>query len=193
MARQSPGDYMREYHNLQVSAVGPTGLPMAATVHITRYQYNASTERDRLLAALKKALGLKSTPPLNTTYDWFSFPPGDPIGTHEPFYWQAIRRAFGFKGSPSEMRDVLRLACRLGRVGVGKDVAGQPAAASTMAAYAKVFFSLDCNGFVGNYWGVSPAVHQSSWAVISAKEEVRVHKMVASDGYWNGWARAEEL
>src|SRR5688572_19766911 len=100
MSRQSPSDYMREYHNLYVSAVGPTGLPMTDTVHITRYQYSASTERSRLIAALKKALGLKSTPVLATAYDWFAFPPGDPIGT-EPFYWQSIRRAFGFKGSPA--------------------------------------------------------------------------------------------
>jgi hypothetical protein len=181
---------MREYHNLFVVANGPTGLPMSSTVHVTRYQFTASTERDRLLAALRKVLNLKATPALGTAYDWFSFPAGDPIGTQEPFYWQSIRRAFGFKASPSEMRDVLRLACRLGRVGFAKDVAGQRAAAPTMAAYAKEFFSLDCNGFAGNYWGLSPEVHQSSWAVISAREESRIQKKVVGDDGWNGWGRA---
>lgn len=193
MARQSPSDYMREYHNLLVMAHGPTGIPMTGTVHITRYQVRAGVERERLLTALKKVLGLKSTPELVNAYDWFAFPPGDPIRTGEPFYWQSIRRAYGFKASPAEMRDVLKLACRLGRVGFGKDVAGQPAAAPNMAAYAKEFFSLDCNGFVGNYWGLSPEVHQSSWAIISAKEEARVHKKLAAGGYWNGWGRAAEM
>ncbi len=190
MSRQSPSDYMRQYHDLSVRAFGPTGLPMAGTVHVTRYQVAAPLERDRLIAALKTVLKIKHTPPLHSNYDWFAFAPGDPIQTSEPFYWQSIRRAFGFKGSPSEMHDVLRLACRLGRIGSGKDIAGQPAAAMTMAAYAKQFFSLDCNGFVGNYWGLSPEVHQSNWAVITPKTETRVLKKTVGGDYWNGWGTA---
>jgi hypothetical protein len=114
---------------------------MTGAVHVTRYQVAAPLERDRLIAALKTVLKIKHTPPLHSNYDWFAFAPGDPIQTGEPFYWQSIRRAFGFKGSPSEMRDVLRLACRLGRIGAGKDIAGQPSAAMTVADYAKQFFS----------------------------------------------------
>ncbi|HCB12820.1 MAG TPA: hypothetical protein DEP36_04525 [Gammaproteobacteria bacterium] len=190
MSRQSPSDYMRQYHDLSVRAFGPTGLPIAGTVHVTRYQAAAPLERDRLIAAVKTVLKIKHTPSLHSNYDWFAFAPGDPIQTGEPFYWQSIRRAFGFKGSPSEMHEVLRLACRLGRIGTGKDVAGQPAAAMSMAAYAKQFFSLDCNGFVGNYWGLSPEVHQSNWAVITSKTEARVLKNTAGGGYWNGWGMA---
>jgi hypothetical protein len=192
MSRESPSDYMRRYHNLMVSAVSPHGLPMTDTVHVTRYKYNGSTERSRLLHALKK-VGIKVPVDLYSAYDWFTFPVGDPIGTQEPFFWQSIRRSFGFKATPDEMRDTLRLACRLGRVGIGKDVAGQRTAAPTMAAYAKEFFSLDCNGFVGNYWGVSPEVHQSSWAVISAREEAHIQKKAAIDDGWNGWVRAAVL
>lgn len=190
MKRQSPSDYMRCYHGFSVQAFGPTGLPMAGTVHVTRYQVAAPLERDRLIAAIKTVLKIKHTPPLHSNYDWFAFAPGDPIQTHEPFYWQSIRRAFGFKGSPGEMQAVLRLACRLGRIGTGKDVAGQPAAAPTLAAYAKQFFSLDCNGFVGNYWGLSPEVHQSNWAVITPTTEARVLKKTTGGDYWNGWGTA---
>lgn len=190
MSRQSPSDYMRQYHDISVRAFGPTGLPMAETVHVTRYQVAAPLERDRLIAAIKKVLKIKHTPPLISNYDWFAFAPGDPIQTGEPFYWQSIRRAFGFKGSPSEMHEVLRLACRIGRIGAGKDVAGQPAAAMSMATYAKQFFSLDCNGFVGNYWGLSPEVHQSNWAVITSKTEARVLKNTTGGNYWNGWGMA---
>lgn len=193
MSRLSPSDYMREYHRLVVAAHDPTGMPRGETVHVTRYQTRAPVERDRLVHAVKKVLKLKSTPNLHTTTDWFAFAPGDPIRTGEPFYWQSVRRAFGFKGSPAEMRAVLQLACRLGRVGTGKDVAGQPAAVPTMAGYAREFFGLDCNGFVGNYWGLSPEVDQANWASISAGTEAKVHRKVDALGYWNGWGRAALL
>lgn len=189
MSRQSPSDYMRQYHNLVVPAYDSKGNPVLGTGCVTRYQFVASTERDRLIAAVKKVLSIKTEGPLVENYDWFAFAPGDPIHTTEPFYFQSIRRAFGFKGSPAEMKQVLKLAFRLGRIGIGKDVIGQPAGAATAPAYVKAFFSLDCNGFVGNYWGLSPEVHQSNWADISAKTEAKVVKKTAK-GYWNGWGMA---
>lgn len=190
MSRISPSDYMRQYHNICVRSVDPTGKLMAATVHVTRYQIGAYVERDRLIACIKKEFKLKNLPPLHSNYEWFAFAPGDPIQTGEPFYFQSIRRAFGFKGSPAEIADTLRLACRMGRIGSGKDIAGQLAACGDMASYAKQFFSLDCNGFVGNYWGLSPEVHQSSWATISSSEEARVLKKTDGGDYWNGWGQA---
>src|SRR5947209_7324287 len=103
----SASDYVRLYHNLDVTAMGPTGVPMSETVHVTRYQVVATGERSKLLQALKTVLGLKVLPNLATTAEWFSFPGGDVMGSVEPFYWQGIRRAFNFKASPFEMIDVL--------------------------------------------------------------------------------------
>ncbi len=189
MARQTPSEYMREYHNLTVFAKDATGKAVAGTAHVTKYQVSSSGERDSLIHAIETVLGKKAPKPLNTAYDSFIFPFGDVLNP-KSFYWQSIRRAFGFKGSPEEMRDVLRLAVRLGRIGTGKDVAGRPAAALTMADYAKKFFSLDCNGFVGNYYGLSPEIKPAGWAVISAGEEAKIHKQVAADDGWNGWVKA---
>ncbi len=193
MSRMSASDYVRQYHNLTVNAVGPSGNYMSETVHITKYQVNASGERWKLLQALKKALGLKALPNITTTTESFSFPRGDVIGTYEAFFWQGIRRAFGFKASPAEMRDVLRLAARCGRIGIGKDVAGQPAAAPTLGLYANQFFGQDCNGLVGNYYNLSPALYIGCYAQMSAREETNIAKKVDATGYWNGWARAEVL
>src|SRR4051794_4543381 len=98
----SASDYVRMYHNLDVTAVDPTGAVMSETVHVTRYKVVAAEERGKLLQALKKVLGLKVVPNLATTTEWFSFPSGDVMNSVEPFYWQGIRRAFHFKASPFE-------------------------------------------------------------------------------------------
>jgi hypothetical protein len=189
----SASDYVRQYHNLTVTALDAGGAPMSETVHVTRYQVVSTGERQKLLNALKKILGLKVVPNLATTTEFFVFPPGDVMGP-EPFYWQGIRRAYNFKASPAEMRDVLRLAYRCGRIGKGKDVIGQPAAAMTMALYAHQCFGLDCNGMVGNYFDLSPEMYIECFAQMSAREEKAVEKNVdAHHGYWNGWGRAEVL
>src|SRR5262245_14413900 len=109
MSRMKPSDYVQLYHNLPVTAVGPTGTTMVETVHISKYQVNGNDERSKLLYALKKVLGIKSIPNLTTTNEAFFFPAGDPIGSMEPFYWHSFRRAFYFKGSPYEMQDCLRI------------------------------------------------------------------------------------
>lgn len=190
MSRPSPSDYMRQYHNIQVNAYSPKGTPMLETVHITRYQTRGYLERDRLIACIKKLLGIRGTPSLHSNYEWFAFAPGDPIKTTEPFYFQSIRRAFGFKGSPREIHDVLKLACRMGRIGTGKDILGMPCAANSMAMYARENFGLDCNGFVGNYFGLSPEVDQSNWADITAATEKKVIRNTGDGHYWNGWGVA---
>jgi len=72
MSRLSPSDYMRQYHQIPVNAVGPTGAPMGGVAHVTRYQHVAAVERDRLIAAVKKVLGLKHLPKLNE--NWITLP-----------------------------------------------------------------------------------------------------------------------
>ena len=97
MSRKSPSEYMREYHNLRVSAVTADGRPVADTCHVTKYQVNSSTELYRLLHALEKVLGRKAPQHLNTACDDFRFAQGDVMGSGEPFFWQSLRRAFGFR------------------------------------------------------------------------------------------------
>jgi hypothetical protein len=58
-----------------------------------------------------------------------------------------------------------------------------------MAEYAYKFFSLDCNGLVGNYLGLSPEVLPGGWATLSRKW---VEGGVKANGEgWNGWGPAE--
>jgi hypothetical protein len=44
----------------------------------------------------------------------------------------------------------------VGRFGMARDAAGQPAAAANALAYATSFVTLDCNGLVGNFYGADP-------------------------------------
>jgi hypothetical protein len=195
MAFQSAADYVREYHNLKVVAVGPDGTPMAETVHITGYQ-TLSGELANLTAALRKVLPKEdqiSDKELRTTTRSFHFPRGDVLGTVEPFFWQGLRRAYGFKGSPAEIHDALRLAYRCGRIGKGKDILGRPTAAPTMAVYAKRCFGLDCNGLVGNYYNLSPEFYIGSWGLLSQREKDTITTNVDKTGLFKGNARAEEL
>lgn len=187
--RPSPSDYVREYHAMPVAAIGPTGTIISETVRVTGYQIIADAERQKLRWALQKVLKLKVLP----TTGSFRFPEGDVMGSHEEFYWQSLRRAFHFKASPAEMRDALRLAYRCGRIGTGKDVAGQPAAALTLSQYARQNFGQDCNALVGNYFNLSPELHISCFAYSSQKQEDKIVELTAKKPGWNGWGRAEVL
>lgn len=79
------------------------------------------------------------------------------LSAYEGFYdWSTIR-AFCGKGSPDEIIDTIRLAIVAGRIGKGKDLAGRAPASATVADYVKRFMTIDCNGYVGNYYGMDPS------------------------------------
>lgn len=151
--RISPSQYAMTYHCLLIN---DPQQKLFESVNITRYQNGTrpacETERSSLLSALAKTLGVKHLP------STIRFPQGDVMDTTKPFYRQGINRAFRGKGSPDEIADAIRLAVRFGRIGKGK-------IASTIDQYAKQFLGLDCNGLVGNYFGVSPAVSIGVWAL----------------------------
>jgi hypothetical protein len=75
------------------------------------------------------------------------------ISSREQFYSKSLLNTFVGKGSPDEITDTLRLGMLIGRFGMTRDVAGQPAAAPNAQAYATGYITLDCNGLVGNYYG----------------------------------------
>ncbi|MFZ1326518.1 MAG: hypothetical protein WAT67_10975 [Candidatus Contendobacter sp.] len=148
----SPSQYALGYHSLLIN-----DLPqkLFASVNITRYQngtrLECQQERDILKYHLKKILKVKLLQPA------FYFPVDDGMDSTKPFYNLGINRAYGGKGSPSEIADVIRLAVRCERIGKGKAVA-------TIDEYARQFLGLDCNGLVGNYHALSPEVLIWSWA-----------------------------
>ena len=113
--RISPTDYTLGYHNLQVC---DPRQKVFESVNVTKYQNggrdDCSAERDVLKSLIATALKLKSTKAIPRR---FTFPSGDVL-EYASFYTAGVRRAYGGKASPTEMKDALRLAYRFGRVTV---------------------------------------------------------------------------
>jgi hypothetical protein len=99
----------------------------------------------------------------------FSSKPLGLIPTTEEFFPETFTHAFNGKGSPDEITDTLRIAMAVGRIGVGRDLAGQQAARSTPAQYAAAFMTLDCNVLVGNFYGGNPDAEIMTYANAARK------------------------
>lgn len=86
------------------------------------------------------------------------------LSAYEGFYDWATIRTFCGKGSPDEIADTIRLAVIAGRIGTGKDLAGRTPACRTVAEYVKRFVTIDCNAYVGNYYGLDPSIDLDYYA-----------------------------
>ena len=127
----------------------------------------AQQEYARLKAALQKHLsGSGKIKPLPRMFKFDAAPLGS-IAPGEEFYNISLIHTFVGKGSPDEIRDTMRLAVALSRIGGTKDRAGQAAGASTVSEYMTRYITLDCNGLVGNYYGMNniPDLSVGSYAV----------------------------
>jgi hypothetical protein len=137
----TPIDFAWAYHELLVD---DPRQGLYEIVNIQRYQAgfspDTSGEMWGLLGALAKILGLSNASQIP---DSFTFPQADVLGLTQSWFLMSIRRAFCGKASPTEIRDVLRLAYRCGRI-------GPRTRHLTLSAYAGAFIGQDCNGFVGN-------------------------------------------
>lgn len=115
----------------------------------------AQNERAALARAILRHLSpdkkIKSLP----KFFRFNERPLGEIPDTEWFYPISLINVFVGKGSPDEITDTLRLAIGLNRIGQGRDVAGQPVGASTVEEYMERYMTLDCNGLVGNYYGLN--------------------------------------
>jgi hypothetical protein len=89
-----------------------------------------------------KFFGMKGAGDLPPVFQIGNSPKVDPT---ERFSCASIRRAFGSRGSPDEMRDALRIAVLVGRNG-----------RLSPKQYAESWFGQDCNSFASNYLGLSP-------------------------------------
>lgn len=65
-----------------------------------------------------------------------------------------LQRVFYGKGSPEDIRNVVRLASRY-----------QLTDAKTVNQYCTTNIGLDCNGFAGNFWGIDPETFIGSYDV----------------------------
>lgn len=102
------------------------------------------------------------------------------LSAYEGFYKMSTVRAFCGKGSPDEIADTIRLAIVAGRIGTGKDLAGRPPACNTVAQYVTKFMTVDCNGYVGNYYGLNPSLDLDYYAT-TATRRTRVDQIRQGD------------
>jgi hypothetical protein len=93
----------------------------------------ANAEKDALLGAIAKELNVKGVPPLDFLIE------GTKIRRFD------VQKVFYGKGSPDQIDTAIWLASRYGRVKV-----------SNIQQWSDDHLGLDCNGFVGNYWGANP-------------------------------------
>ena len=82
----------------------------------------------------------------------------------EDFYVSSLVNAFNGKGSPDEITDALRIALAIGRIGTDRDLIDQHCARARLQDYVDAFITLDCNGLVGNYYGINPNTSVGSYA-----------------------------
>jgi hypothetical protein len=82
----------------------------------------------------------------------------------EDFYISSFVNTFVGKGSPDEIRDTLRVALAIGRIGVGTDPAGNSRTKATLQQYVDDFMTLDCNGLTGNFYGIDPNTPVEAYA-----------------------------
>lgn len=142
----SPSDYAWWYHNLYIF---DERLGIDETMEITNYcsgwdeAGKRVTEYRVMLDRIAKAL--KGNPSAI-----FTLPDVAGIASDERFMLNGIRRSYLGKASPSELIDTLRLAYAFDLVSKKRPGCG------TLATYAKTYFGIDCNAFVGNYYSITP-------------------------------------
>lgn len=78
-----------------------------------------------------------------------------------------IIHAYTGKGSPSEISDAVWMAHRFGQIINPKK---PKASAVPLQTYADYYLGLDCNGFVGNYFGIDPNTSISEYQVKRRKD-----------------------
>jgi len=142
----TPFEFADRYHWLGVS---DDRLGLDITVNISKYKADWATEDVNEASAVldlvaKQFVGLKGgVGALPAVFQIGGG--GSRVDPSEWFCCAGIRRAFGSRGSPDEIRDALRLAVLVGRPG-----------RLSPKEYAEKWFGQDCNSFAGNYLGLSP-------------------------------------
>ena len=146
----TPFEYADTYHQLQVE---DSLLGLNVTLNISKYKADWAQEDVNEASAVldlvaKKFLKLRS---FNEVPATFQIPSSSKMDPSEQFCCAGIRRAFASRGSPGEMSDALRIAVLAGRPTISPK------------EYAEKWFGQDCNGFAGNYLGLSPMLPIASY------------------------------
>ncbi len=146
----TPSQYLDRYHNLAYTLDDDS----TGVAHLSRYQsgdfgpcWNA---RGPILQGI--ARDLNHQPGYSHVSAWAlpaSFTIEDATLTQ-----MGVLRAFMGKASPDELADVIWLAHRYGLI--ANPAHPRPPPTRTVEQYVTDFLGLDCNAFVGNYYGLNP-------------------------------------
>lgn len=146
----TPRDYLRSYHNIELV---DERLGVREIVDVRKYHSGYDDGRRAEFFALSTKL-LPLVGDLKILPAAFTIGRDGRIDGDEQFHAQSVIRTYAGKGSPNEIWDTLRLAWLCGRIGPG---------AYTVKDYVSKFIGTDCNGFVGNFLGMSPEVKPRIW------------------------------
>jgi hypothetical protein len=172
----TPKEYLDRYTYLRLTEPDTSRI---LTVNITGYGSGWGAEphcnrtdvgpacqteyNQRFVTALRFAYH-GSNQPIGSVKFFFNKNPVKGLEASEDFYVSSFIRSFVGKGSPDEIRDTLRVASAIGRIGMGPGPAGLYRESVSLQDYADKFITLDCNGLVGNYYGINPENSVESYA-----------------------------
>ncbi len=173
----TPTEFLGRYHNLAYTlGDGSTGF-----AQISRYQSGASgapwAARGAVFAGI--ARDLRRQPGSEHVSAW-NLPAAFSIEDRD-FTRIGVTRVFMGKASPDEMTNVIWLAQRYGIINNAQ--VPTPPPNLTVQQYADAIIGLDCNAFVGHYYGLNPETEipfYSRGARRRSKEDVQSGDIVIS-------------
>ena len=186
----TPSQYLNQYHNLTYTLDDDS----ERVAHLERYQSGALglpwAARVPVLEGIARELS--SQPGARRISAWH-LPPNFVIDV-QALTSMGVMRVFMGKGSPDEIRDVIRLAHRFGIITNPARLTPPPN--RTVAQYAADFLGLDCNAFVGNYFGMNPETEIPTYARTRRRrsvQEVRSGDVVISNVLLGNRYRPEHI
>ena len=101
----------------------------------------------------------------------------------------SIVRVFSGKGSPLEINDALWLAHRYGKI---LNHANKKPHAKGLQEYADAYVGMDCNGFVGNFFGINPSTSIDTYGAQRRKSVAEIQENDVCVWY-RGWKEKKKF
>lgn len=171
----TPEQYLDRYHNLSVILDDNS----TQTVHLSNYVSGCVPPywpaRGHILDGIARELNrtaVAGQPPVRASHLPAAF-----VIDNWMIDLMGVLRVFMGKGSPDEIADVLWLAHRFGLV---TNPARPRANAVALDEYVRRYIGLDCNSFVGNYYGLNPETAIPAYSS-HGRRRTDVHDLASGD------------
>jgi len=144
-----PENYLSNYHDMIVQFDDNSMQRMKLRLYVSGTGGDPWNARKPIINGL-----IKETKAAGKSADWTSKEFVVKEGVMEyTIPMMTIIHAYTGKASPSEISDAVWMAHRFGQISNPKN---HKSGAKPLQTYADNFLGLDCNGFVGNYFGLDP-------------------------------------